>query len=42
MNWLLINVLLTIPFAALWIGVPTWLVLKHPDRGPEPAATAGV
>jgi hypothetical protein len=39
MNWLLFNLLLTIPFVALWIGVPVWLVLKHTDTGPDPAAT---
>jgi len=34
MNLVMINVLLAIPFLALWIGVPMWLVLRHPDRGP--------
>ena len=42
MNVLLINVLLAIPFAALWVGVPAWLVLRHPDTGPKPAATPGM
>ena len=42
MNWLLFNILLAIPFAALWVGVPVWLVLRHPDTGPAPAANPAV
>jgi hypothetical protein len=41
-NWLLINVPLMIACAALWIGVPAWLVLRHPDARPEHAAAPGV
>ena len=26
-----INVLLAIPFIALWAGIPLWLVLRRPD-----------
>jgi hypothetical protein len=37
MTWLLLNVPLMILFAALWMGIPAWLVLKHPDARPEPA-----
>jgi hypothetical protein len=33
-----INVLLAIPFIALWAGIPLWLVLRRPDRRPQPAA----
>jgi hypothetical protein len=33
-----INVLLAIPFIALWAGIPLWLVLRRPDRQPQPAA----
>ncbi len=33
-----INVLLTIPFIALWAGIPLWLVLRRPDTRPQPAA----
>jgi hypothetical protein len=33
-----INVLLAIPFIALWAGIPLWLVLRRPDRKPRPAA----
>jgi hypothetical protein len=37
MTWLLLNVPLAVLFFALWVGVPMWLVLKHPDTGPAPA-----
>ena len=33
-----INVLLAIPFIALWAGIPLWLVLSRPDTRPQPAA----
>jgi len=35
-----INVLLAIPFIALWGGIPLWLVLRRPDTRPQPAAVA--
>jgi hypothetical protein len=35
-----INVLLAIPFIALWAGIPLWLVLRRPDARPQPAAVA--
>jgi hypothetical protein len=38
MTWLMINVPLMVVFVALWVGIPTWLVLKHPDRKPVLAA----
>jgi len=38
MVWM--NVLLAIPFIALWAGIPLWLVLRRPDTGPRPAAVA--
>ena len=31
-----INVLLAVPFIALWAGVPLWLVLRRPDTRPQP------
>ena len=37
MTWLLSNILMVVPFLALWVGIPMWLVLKHPDTGPQPA-----
>ena len=30
-----INVLLAIPFIALWAGIPLWLVLRRPGAGPR-------
>ena len=33
-----INVLLAVPFIALWAGIPLWLVLRRPDARPQPAA----
>ena len=38
MTWLFLNLLLAGPFFAIWVGVPLWLVLKHPDQGPGPLA----
>ena len=37
-----INVLLAIPFIALWTGIPLWLVLRRPDRQPRPATVPAV
>jgi hypothetical protein len=42
MTWLLMNVPLMILFFALWVGVPLWLVLKHPDTKPTLAAASAV
>ncbi len=42
MNIVLINVLLAIPFIALWAGIPLWLVLRRPDAKPAPAAAPAV
>jgi len=37
-----INVLLAIPFIALWAGIPLWLVLKRPSPEPRLAAAPAV
>ena len=42
MTVLWINVLLAIPFIALWAGIPMWLVLKRPDTGPKLAPAPAV
>jgi hypothetical protein len=42
MTWLLINIPLMVLFAALWIGIPAWLVLKHGDNEPALAAAPAV
>jgi hypothetical protein len=42
MTWLFLNIPLMVLFVAMWVGIPTWLVLKHPDRNPETAAAPAV
>ena len=42
MTWLFLNIPLMVLFVALWVGIPTWLVLKRPDRKPEMAAAPAV
>jgi hypothetical protein len=42
MTWLLINIPLMVLFAALWMGIPAWLVLTHPDTKPALAAAPAV
>jgi hypothetical protein len=42
MAWLWVNIPLMVLFVALWVGIPTWLVLKHPDRKPTLAAAPAV
>ena len=34
MNWSWMNIPRALVFAGLWSGIPMWLVLRHPDRGP--------
>jgi hypothetical protein len=42
MTWLLLNIPLMVLFVALWVGIPLWLVRKHPDTKPTLAAAPGV
>ena len=35
MHWFWMNMPLAAMIFAIWTGVPLWLVLKHPDTGPE-------
>jgi hypothetical protein len=37
-----INVLLAVPFIALWAGIPLWLVLKRSDPKPQTVAMPAV
>ena len=37
MSLLLMNIPLMVLFVALWVGIPTWLVLRHPDQKPKTA-----
>jgi len=43
MNWFWLNVPLMAAFFGAWVGIPLWLVFKHPDRGPvaQDATQAG-
>ena len=41
MTCLLFNLLLAALFFAIWVGVPLWLVLKHPDQDHQPRAASG-
>ena len=34
MNWFWMNIPLMAVFFAAWVGIPMWLVLRHPDTGP--------
>jgi hypothetical protein len=35
MHWFGMNIPLAATIFAIWTGVPLWLVLRHPDTGPE-------
>ena len=37
MSWFWLNMPLAAAFFAAWVGVPMWLILRHPDRGPAQA-----
>jgi hypothetical protein len=41
MNWFWMNVPAALVFVGLWAGIPLWLVLKRPDRGPASLAVQG-
>jgi hypothetical protein len=38
MTWLLLNIPLMVLFFALWVGIPLWLVRRHPDTAPAQSA----
>ena len=42
MTWLLLNIPLMVLFFARWVGIPVWLVRRHPDRKPTLAAAPAV
>jgi len=42
MTMVWINVLLAVPFIALWAGIPLWMVLKRPDTKPTVAAAPAI
>jgi hypothetical protein len=39
MSWFWMNIPLEAAFLAVWIGIPMWLVFRHPDRGPDAATS---
>jgi hypothetical protein len=41
MNWFWLNALIGAAFVLPVVGVPLWLVLRHPDNGPRTAIQAG-
>ena len=41
MSWFWLNMPLAAAFFGAWVGVPLWLVFKHPDRGHERRAASG-
>jgi hypothetical protein len=42
MTVMLMNISLAVLFVALVSGIPLWLVLRRPDRGPETVVMAPV
>jgi uncharacterized membrane protein YbhN (UPF0104 family) len=36
MYWFWLNMPLAAAFFAAWVGIPMWLVFKHPDGAPRP------
>ena len=42
MTWLLYNIPTMVLFFALWVGIPAWLVARHPDTSPQPAQPPGL
>ena len=40
MTWLLLDIPLMVLFVALWVGIPLWLVRKHPDTRADPGRGA--
>ena len=35
MNWFMLNMPLAAAFVGAWVGIPFWMVIKHPDTGPS-------
>ena len=42
MTLLLANIPLMVLFFALWVGIPLWLVARHPDTGPQVAQASAL
>ena len=41
MNWILLNIPLGVAFFLAITGIPLWMVIKHPDRGPARGQAMG-
>lgn len=41
MSWFWLNIPLAAVFVAAWVGIPLWMVLRHPSWSSEPAARYG-
>lgn len=41
MNWILLNIPLCVAFFLAITGIPLWMVIKHPDRGPAGGQAVG-
>ncbi len=37
MNWFWMNIPAAMVFVAAWVGIPLWMVLRHPSWGAERA-----
>jgi hypothetical protein len=35
MIWFMLNIPLAVAFFGAWVGIPLWLVIKHPDTAPD-------
>ena len=35
MNWFMLNMPLAAAFVGAWVGIPLWMIVKHPDTGPS-------
>jgi hypothetical protein len=38
MDWFWLNIPLAVVFVAVYVGVPLWLVVRHPDEEPRRSA----
>jgi hypothetical protein len=41
MNWILLNIPLGVVFFLAIAGIPLWMVIRHPDRGPARGQAIG-
>jgi hypothetical protein len=41
MNWILLNIPLSVVIFLAIAGIPLWMVIRHPDSGPAGGEAAG-